>query len=378
MRVAGLILAVLFGITLFAWHVFRLPPAEPDAPAHQSAEISQFGSPSARNLIGIQPWLQETDYRSADTLRTRLGLYLDQAGREGLLTGQSIVVFPEHTGTWLVAAGAPGSVYSAGTVTGAMTRLIIARPVPFVRAYLDSGEADRAAAAVFRGRSQAMARDYQAVFSGLAGEYGVTIVAGSIVLADPVVQDGVIRARTNGPLYNVSAVFGPDGQVHSELVRKAYPIPSETGFTAGAPVSDYPVFNTPAGRLGVLICADSWHPDVYAALETKGAELLAVPAFLQPFGVWDDPWGGYTTPWPDDVDRADAGRLTEGQAWQTHALAGRLADTSARAGLTSFLRGELWDLGSDGRAIIVEGQDVALGAQTGGAAIAVLWLGEPG
>lgn len=373
-----LIIAALLALLLLAGgFLVHRPFAGVETTEHRPVETGQFGTRSAASIVGIQPWLQEADYRSAQALRTRLGGYLDQARREGFLTERSVVVFPEHTGTWLVAANAPAPVYSAETVSGAMTRLILARPLRFVRAYMASQEADRAAAAVFRAHAPRMARDYQAVFSGLAEEYAVTIAAGSIVLADPVVQDGVIRARTEGPLYNVSAVFGPDGRVASQLVRKAYPIPSESGFTAAAPASDYPVFDTPAGRLGVLICADSWHPDVYAALEAQGVEILAAPAFLQPSGVWDEPWGGYTTPWPDDAERADAGRLTEGQAWQTHALAGRLDETSARAGLTSFLRGELWDLGSDGRAIAVDGDGVRLGAQTEGAAIAVLWLAEP-
>lgn len=147
-----------------------------------------------------------------------------------------------------------------------MTALIAANPLPYAGSLVASSEPDRAAAAIFRMRSADMAERYQAAFSALAAEYRITIVAGSIVLAGAHVEDGAIRTRPGGPLENVSAVFGPDGGVHAALVRKAYPIPSEAGFTAGASLEDYPVFDTPTGRLGVLICADSWHPDVYAAL----------------------------------------------------------------------------------------------------------------
>jgi len=253
-----------------------------------------------------------------------------------------------------------------------MTALIAANPVPFAGSFLNSPEIDRAAAAVFRMRSADMAERYQSAFSALAEEFNITIVAGSVVLAGARIEDGVIMTDTDGPLENVSAVFAPDGSVHASLVRKVYPIPSEAGFTAAADLEDYPVFETPAGRLGVLICADSWHPDVYSAL--GDAELLAVPAFLQPDGVWNRPWGGYVTPWPDDVPGADAGRLTEGEAWLTHALAGRLQDSSARAGITAFLGGSLWGMGSDGAAIAVNGGDVQTAQRTTGGQVTVLWV----
>lgn len=35
-------------------------------------------------------------------------------------------------------------------------------------------------------------------------------------------------------------------------------------------VEDLPVFETPVGKLAVLICADSWFPEQYKALKEKG------------------------------------------------------------------------------------------------------------
>ena len=314
------------------------------------------------------------DYTGTEAFTARQASYLEAAREAGMLTPRTVAVFPEHIGTWLVTAGAPRGVYQAETVEGAMTALIVANPLPYAGSFLASDEPDRAAAAVFRMRSADMARRYQTAFSTLAREFDITIVAGSVVLAGAHVEDGRIRTREDGALENVSAVFAPDGSVHRALVRKVYPIPSEAGFTAAAGLEDYPVFDTPAGRLGVLICADSWHPDVYAAL--GDAELLAVPAFLQPDGVWGQPWGGYVTPWPDDAPREDAGRLTEGEAWTTHALAGRLQNTSARAGITAFLGGSLWGMGSDGAAIAVNDNGVHTAHRTSGGQVLVLWVGD--
>ncbi len=373
MRSALIILAII-AVLVLLWTGWRSWPVNSDTPPHEAIAVTALGGPSGRNLIGVEPALHQSDYRTPATLQSRLAAYLDAARNEGAIVPGSVVIFPEHVGTWLVASGAPASAFSARTANGAMMSLAGAHPLSFAGALIDSDEDDRLAAALFRMRSAAMARDYQSVFSGLAREYDVTIVAGSIVLADPYVEDGVIGVRRNGPLYNVTAVFDPDGSPHPQLVRKAYPIPSEAGFTASAPLDGYPLFDTPAGRLGVLICADSWHPDVYAAI--GDAELLAVPAYLQPSGVWDQPWGGYVTPWPDDVPRGDAGRLTEGEAWQTHALAGRLQETSAQAGMTAFLGGSLWDMGSDGAAIAVNGEGVHTAQRTTGGQVLVLWVGD--
>jgi carbon-nitrogen hydrolase len=358
------------------WGVYRTPPAPKTGGSLHLTEPPAESLSATANLIAIQPWMRTGDYRNATTLEHRLAGYFDAARDAGLLTPGSVVVLPEHVGTWLVAADAPAASFSAATTSGAMTHLILASPLPFAIALARSSEADRLAAAVFRMRAGRMAHDYQRVFGRLAETYGVTIVGGSIVLPGPEVRDGRLRAGS-GPLYNVAAVFHPDGRIDPQLVLKVHPIPDEAGFTAAASADRLPVFDTAAGRLGVLICADSWHGDVYEALDRQSVDLVAVPAFLQPAGVWDQPWGGYTTGWPDDVDHADAGRLTEGEAWMRHALAGRLPGSGARFGATAFLRGELWDLGSDGGNILV---DDAGGHQRGaldGAAISALPLISP-
>ena len=358
------------------WGIYRTPPApQTGGPLHLTEPPAESQATTA-NLIAIQPWMRTRDYRNTTTLEHRLAGYFNAALDAGLLTPGSVVVLPEHVGTWLVAADAPAASFSAATTSGAMTHLILANPLPFAVALARSNETDRLTAAVFRMRAGRMAHDYQRVFGRLAATYGVTIVGGSIVLPDPEVRDGRLRAGS-GPLYNVAAVFHPDGRIDPQLVLKVHPIPDEAGFTAAAPADRLPVFDTAAGRLGVLICADSWHGDVYAALDRQSVDLVAVPAFLQPAGVWDQPWGGYTTGWPEDVDRADAGRLTEGEAWMRHALAGRLSASGARFGATAFLRGELWDLGSDGGNILVDDAGGHQRSALDGAAISALPLISP-
>jgi len=369
-RNALIIAAAIIAAALSAFYFWPPPAPSPDSPV---AAFNEFGEKSAASLIGVQPFLTPADYQSPDALRRRLGAYLEAAKEHGWITDKTIVIFPEHIGTWLVAARAPAYVYAAHKTANSMPALIASDPIAFARAWSNSTEEDRAAAAIFRMRQRSMLKDYQEVFGGLAKDYGVTVVAGSIVAENPHVESGSIKSAA-GALYNMSAVFTPDGAASPDLVLKAYPIPSEKVFTAAAAPEDIPVFETPAGTLGVLICADSWHPAAYAALKRKGAEIVAVPAFLQPDGAWENPWRGYVTPWPDDVSREAPETISEGEAWLSYSMPWRAQGAGASAGMTVFLRGQLWDLGSAGRTLALTPQGLMQGDIVDGAAISVLWL----
>lgn len=326
------------------------------------------------NLLGVQPWLTPADYASESTLYARLSDYMEAAALRGWLTPRTIVVWPEYLGTWLVTTGAGRAVYRARRLTTAMLALALRHPVRLAAALPAAREKDRVAASLFRIRAPAMAQAYQALFSRLARTYGVTVVAGSTVLPEPHVRDGRIVVG-DGPLYGVSAVFAPDGTVHPTLVRKTHPTSAELPFLTPGSLDDLPVFDTPAGRLGVLICADAWYPDGYERLAAQNVELIAVPSYVAQAGTWEAPWRGYDgAAMPADVDPQDAGRLTEAQAWRTYALAGRLARSGARAGINVFLAGALWDLGGEGDSLMVVAGDEPAAVEGRQPALLNLWL----
>lgn len=356
--------AILAGALFLHWPI---APASKDA----AYEMREFGERGAAAMVLVEPALGARDYRRADVLRRTLARHLEEAERRGWIDGRSIIVFPEHVGTWLVAADAPALAYRSRTLAAASLALIADGPVAFASAWRRSTGQDRAAAALFRARGPSMARDYVDVFGSLARDYGATLVAGSIVLENPVIEDGAIRTR-RGALYNVSAVFRPDGSIQPSLVFKRHPIPSETTF-ARAGDRPAPVFDTPGGRLGVLICADSWHPEMYAELSEGGADVVAVPAFLQKDDAWTKAWGGYVTTPPDDIEARDVGRLTEGEAWRAYSMPARLSSAGAATGGTAFLRGELWDLGADGRTLAVAGAQSFVGEDAPNGAVTAVW-----
>jgi predicted amidohydrolase len=325
------------------------------------------------NLLGIQPVVYANDYRSPALLRRKLAAYLDKARSEGLLNSKTIVVLPEHIGTWLVASGEKNQVYTAASVSEAMAWLAVSNPWPLLKALFAARGQDRLADALFRMKATQMASDYQTLFGGLARDYGVTLVAGSIVLPEPHIEDGILLPG-DGPLYNVSQVFGADGRPLGQPQRKVVPIIDEQGFTAAARADQLTVVDTPAGRLGVLVCADSWFPKNYQALGKERVDLLAVPAFLTGNGSWNKPWGGYNgAATPNDV-LLKAGELSEGEAWQRLAMAGRIEQSGARAGITVFMRGQLWDMGSDGHSLVADKVGHMLTHDSQGARLINLWL----
>jgi predicted amidohydrolase len=334
-------------------------------------EYVELGADAQRgNLLGIQPVMSERDYASDEAFYAKLDGYLRQAAARGWLGPRTIVVWPEYLGTWLASTGEKQGT----TLMGTMQNVALAHLPRFVAALLTSREKNRLYAAILRTQAEVMARRYQATFSRLAREHAVTVVGGSILLPAPAVEGGRVVAG-KGPLQNVLAVFRRDGSPYPFLARKSFPTSDEHPFIEAAPVADTHVFETPAGRLGVLVCGDAWYHEPYAVLRKGGAELVAVPSYISETGLWDSPWRGYSgQDAPADVDLADIGRLTEGEARHKYSLAGRLEESGARRGLSVFLRGKLWETDVDSGAGegVRDGEKVSAGRA--GGALLNLWL----
>ena len=339
------------------------------------------GQPGQRgNLLGIQPELFPSDYSSLKRLHRKLAAYLEQARDRGLLNDKTIVVLPEHIGTWLFAVDEKTQFYQATTIEEAMNWLSFSNPLLFLDAALHARGESWLDDVHLRMKSRSMAQDYQSVFGGLAKEFGVTLVAGSIILPNPNVQDGQLRVGT-GALYNSSLVFGRDGLPMGQPQRQLFPNRYQRGYIRADKDAQLNVIDTPAGRLATLIGSDSWYPDNYTRLNERGAELIAVPAFVAGNGGWSEPWR-------DEKHEALAAHLnlgqqplTEGEAWHRLTLS---PISNAKAGISVFMRGQFWDQGSAGHSFASRGgQSIAeqsvsaapKGAKPGhGARLINLWL----
>ena len=332
------------------------------------------GTPADRgNLLGIQPELYPTDYQSPERLHRKLAAYLQQAQDQGLLNDKTIVVLPEHVGTWLMISGEKDELYQAPTLTEAMNWLAASNPLLFARAWLTAKGSNRLNDAHLRMKSKSMAKDYQALFGGLAKEFHVTLVAGSIVLPEPSIRDGQLKPGS-GALFNSSVVFGRDGVPLGQPQRQMHPIFDQRDVLAGEDQHAINVVDTPAGRLGILIGSDSWYPDNYRKLDAQGAQLVAVPAFVVGHNVWDQPWGGYKGSSTPSSVSLKPGEVSEGQAWHRLTLTAQPPANNALAGMSVFLRGQFWDKLSSGQSFLSSnGQQFADG-EARGARLLNVWL----
>jgi len=342
-----------------------------------SPNLHQLGEDRERgNLLGIEPYMVPGDYMSAGSFHNKLNSYLLAAQREQWLNEKTIVVFPEFIGSWLVLAEENEKIFQANTLSSAEQTMVLQNIWKFITSLLISKEKGKAEAAFFRMKAEQMANIYNDVFSRLAKEYDVTIVAGSIVLPALQVSDQKL-ILSKGPLYNISIVYRPDGTPYPRPILKAFPTSTELTFLSHASTDELPSFDTPAGHLGVLICADSWFPQAYVPLKEQEIELLAVPSFSGfATSTWNDLWNGYDG-WqtPLDVHVNDIKSLTEGQAWKKYALAGRISSSGAKYGINVFLRGKLWDQDSGAwPATLVRENRVFVEEQTDKAAILNLWI----
>jgi predicted amidohydrolase len=101
-------------------------------------------------------------------------------------------------------------------------------------------------------------------FGGLAKLHGLYIVAGLV-------------ERERHLLYNVAVLLDPEGKVAGKYRKVALPRAEiEAGITPG---SEYPVFDTRFGKLGMMVCYDGFFPEVARQLSMRGAEVIAFPVW---------------------------------------------------------------------------------------------------
>lgn len=81
--------------------------------------------------------------------------------------------------------------------------------------------------------------------------------------------------RRGGEMFNSVVMFSPEGRVVTRY-SKTHTANDEPFNAKGV---EFPVVNTPLGRLGTLICMDRQLPETSRILAIKGAQMILVPAW---------------------------------------------------------------------------------------------------
>ena len=330
--------------------------------------------PDAIPLNPIQPFMYPDDYATEKTFHDALDRYVHRAALAGWLHKNTVVSFPEYLSTWLVILGEKKSVFAAKTVKQAMGEIVLSNPLKFLGKYYTGKAGDKSAEAIFRMKAEKMASVYNKVFSGLAKQYGVTIVAGSIVLPGAEIKDGALTVH-DGSLYNVSVIYKSDGRADEKIIKKAFPVADELSFTCKQDAGDMPLFNTPAGKMAVLICADCWYPACYKQSVKERPDFIIVPSYVEGNNAFKQPWPGYSGfANPSDIDTTDIGKITILDGWVRYALPGRLKQAGIQNGIITYLHGQFWDLGSDAHYVLVSHGETIVKQPNADASIVNLWL----
>lgn len=374
-RIFSVSLAVVLA-TYFTWAGAGRKASPVDVRLHIDTVYEMNSDVGRGNAVGISPYMTPEDYASPQHFLSKLDGYMQAAQVRGWLTPHTVVVFPEYIGSWLVAEGEKTAMIGSETIGKAMAVFISSNFFSYLRDWFTAPDEadDKVLHSIFSSKGVPMARTYRQVFGDLARKYGVSIVAGSILLPNPVMDRQRIRIRM-GPLYNVSAVFNPDGSIQPRLIRKSHPILEEQPFVASGDAGDIPVFDLPAGRTAVMVCADAWFPISHQTLKGAAVDLVAVPSYTQGEDVMSAPWKGYSGyPMPADVDSTDRDRITLQDAWLKYAVPGRIRNSPVRNALMVSLRGRLWDLGSDGVCVGWAGDSLFVEPPRKGASVVNLHL----
>jgi predicted amidohydrolase len=103
-----------------------------------------------------------------------------------------------------------------------------------------------------------------AYFGGLAKKHGLHLAVS-------------LYERDGKAVYNACVLLGPDGKLIGKYRKVCLP---HSEVEAGvAPGSDYPVFDTKIGKVGMMVCYDGFFPEVARELTNRGAEIIAFPVW---------------------------------------------------------------------------------------------------
>ena len=109
------------------------------------------------------------------------------------------------------------------------------------------------------------------MLSQAAKKNGIVLIGGSI-----------FEKTKDGKYYNTAPVFGPDGELlgcHRKIhIPEDFLYHEQHYFSPGQePVK---VFDTPFGKISVLICFDQWFPEAARSATLQGAEIIFYPTAI--------------------------------------------------------------------------------------------------
>lgn len=323
-------------------------------------------------IFCVQPRLTQHDYKSHSHLKTKLEQYIEAAIQDQKVKPK-LIVFPELLPTWCFLFDEYSLIFKLPNHLLAFMMIILQHPISFFIHFIYSlfeglfkrSFFDHFTRAFFLMVQEKMFSNAVKLFSEIAIKYKSFVVGGSFFSSRVKIDKNGCTLTGNG-LYNNTLLFDPNGKAIF-CVEKRFLTPVEGFIDAGT--SKMKACETSLGRIGILVCADSWWPQSYDELQDENVDILVCVANCMPKEAWKDKWKqGYTSveklPVPKDVDRQHlSGSITEGDAWEKYTIPSRMKVLkSCKVGVCSMFVGSIWSISSSGVSVIVvrEGDEVKI------------------
>ncbi|RYN83917.1 hypothetical protein AA0117_g1403 [Alternaria alternata] len=113
---------------------------------------------------------------------------------------------------------------------------------------------------------------YLEKYCKLAKECNISIVPGTIV------ESHKENSAEEDRLLNVCYFISPSGEIAGKYIKKNLWGPERDHLT-GSGHSPHEVFDTPVGKVGLLICWDLAFPEAFRELIAQGAQIIIIPTF---------------------------------------------------------------------------------------------------
>jgi hypothetical protein len=343
--------------TVFVWLIWSYSGRNTPLPETQTflSVTEEVNSPDSldRNVIGIQPYMLVSDYFDPALYQEKLRLYLAEANSQGFIRKNTLVVFPQYIGTWLVVVGEKHVIADEKTINNAFKTLIFSNIFDYFLGYIKTGnEENIAASAILRMKAKQMASVYFSTFSELAKEFQTYIVAGSIVLPGPYVSEGELFIESRKDLYNASYIFGPDGKIIGNSILEIYPNSDDLTFLKEPENKNITGFQLPFASSSVLLGEDSWYPELYTKEVPSTSELLIVPSFQLGNNSMDSSWVSTNRkPFVAPEKEQELKDMTLKEVWKNYFLSE--LDSGVTLQFNVFLKGKFWEYEGEGQPMIV-------------------------
>lgn len=216
------------------------------------------------SLVAVQMQYRLEDYRNAEVFRERVAGVIHTI-RQRVPKGKLLIVFPEDVGLGLIFAQDFERVQGSKTMMEAGLRLMERYQIS---ALGTEGGFAGATRVLLRTLSPFIERVYHEVFSAAARAGSAWVVAGSA----PIAQGECV--------YNMCYTYNPKGErVLVQRKINLVPLEQESGLNLCAAPRELPTVNTPAGKLGVLICLDGFSHELIDQYAKRGVRVLAMPSY---------------------------------------------------------------------------------------------------